>query len=100
MFIYVVFAGKMTQLSVVTPINWLIFLIIAFTTGSGAIFIYYYGLKKVKASVSTICELFFPVSAIIFDYLINGHVLSPVQWIGAIVLVAAIVKISFDNSRK
>lgn len=100
MFVYVTLTNKITQLSIMTPINWLIFLIIAFTTGSGAIFIYYYGLKKVKASVSTICELFFPVSAIVFDYLINGHLLSPVQWIATIVLVAAVIKISRDNARK
>ncbi|MFC1800852.1 DMT family transporter [Nanoarchaeota archaeon] len=99
MFIYVIFTRKITQLSVTTPTNWLIFLIIAFTTGSGAIFIYYYGLKKVKASISTICELFFPVSAIVFDYLVNGHVLSVVQWISALVLVAAVIKISLDNAK-
>ena len=88
------------QIGSVTAVNWVIFLVIAVTTGSGAIFIYYYGLTRVKASVSTILELFFPVSAIIFDYLINGHVLSLVQWIAAAVMVGAVVKISLDHVRK
>ena len=100
MLIVVLVAGKVEWFFKVTPVNWLIFLIIAVTTGSGAIFIYYYGLKKIKASVSTICELFFPVSAIVFDYVINGHVLSLVQWLAAIVLVAAVIKISFDHARR
>ena len=80
-----------------TPRNWLFILIISLTTGSGAIFIYYYGLTKIKASVATFAELMFPVSAIIFDYLINGKVLSPVQWAAAAVLLFAIVKISLSG---
>ena len=81
----------------ITTTNWLIFIIIALTTGSGALFLYYYGLNKVKAMVSTICELFFPVSAILFDYLINGQVLTPVQWISAAVMIFAILKISLNK---
>lgn len=98
MLIFVLVTDKVGQFFIVTPFNWLIFIIIAFTTGSGAIFIYYYGLKQVKAIVSTICELFFPVSAVFFDYFINSHVLSLVQWISAIVLVAAVIKISLDHA--
>jgi len=99
MLIAVLITSKVGQFFVMTSMNWLIFLVIAFTTGSGAIFIYYYGLKKVKASVSTICELFFPVSAVFFDYVVNGHVLSLVQWIAAIVLVSAVIKISFNQTK-
>lgn len=94
MLIFVLFTGKFSEFSNLTPFNWMIFLIIAFTTGSGAIFIYYYGLKEVKAIVSTMCELFFPLSAIIFDYLINKNILSIGQWIGAIILLGAIIRIT------
>lgn len=96
MLVVVLLLGRW-QIGSVTAVNWIVFLIIAVTTGSGAIFIYYYGLTQVKASVSTLLELFFPVSAIVFDYLINGHVLSLVQWIAAVVLVGAVIKISLDN---
>ena len=74
--------------------NWLIFLIIAFTTGSGAIFLYYYGLTRIRASVSTICELFYPVSAVIFDYIFNGVILSGFQLISALVMMFAVFMIS------
>lgn len=100
MLLYVLIWDKVGQFFSVTLTNLVVFLIIAVTTGSGAIFIYYYGLKRVKASVSTILELFFPVSAIVFDYLVNGHVLSAVQWIAAIVLVGVVVKISLEQARK
>ena len=94
MLIIVLLAGTLTQLELTTPQNWTILIIIAFTTGSGALFLFYYGLRNVKAMVATICELLFPVSAILFDYLFNGKVLSTVQWISAIVLMSAIIKLS------
>lgn len=94
MFVLVLFNGLFVEFKETTPINWTIFIIISFTTGSGALFLYYYGLRKVKAMVATICELFFPVSAILFDYLFNDRILSPIQWISSIVLLIAIIKLS------
>jgi drug/metabolite transporter (DMT)-like permease len=92
--IYVLASGLISQYQVTTPTNWLLFLIIGTTTGSGAIFIYYYGLRRVKAIIATISELLFPVSAILFDYLFNGSVLSPVQIASAAIMVFAIIKLN------
>jgi len=100
MLIIVITAGSYVQYENITNENWLIFLIIAVTTGSGAIFLYYYGLKKVRAVIATICELFFPVTAIILDYLVNGQRLSWVQWISAIILLLAIINLNLANSRR
>ena len=97
MTIYISISNKFQFLEI-TKINWVIFLIIAFTTGSGAIFLYYYGLKKIKAMTSTICELFFPISAIIFDYLFNKSILAPIQWIAAAVMIIAILKVSIQKN--
>lgn len=94
MLVYVVLFLKPAQFGQITTVNWAIFLIIAFTTGTGAIFLYYYGLNNVKASLAVICELFFPISTIIFDYAINGSRLSAVQWISAAVMVFAIVNLN------
>ena len=99
MLIYILVIGKLGEIQNVTSTNWLFFLIIAVTTGSGAIFLFYFGLNKVKAMVSTICELFFPISAIFFDYFINGHVLSLVQWVSAIIMITAIVEISYKRKK-
>ncbi len=89
---YIIFSGLMLEFSNLNYENWVIILIISLTTGSGAILMYYYGLKYIKASVSTIVELFFPISAILFDYIINHNVLSPIQWISAAVMIFAIIK--------
>ncbi len=99
MLIYVLITCKLGEFENITSTNWLFFLIIAMTTGSGAIFLFYYGLNKVKVMVSTICELFFPISAIIFDYLINHHILSIVQWISAIIMITAVVEISYKRKK-
>jgi len=47
--------------------------------------------------LATICELCFPVSAIIFDYFINDKILTPVQWVSAAVLVFAILKLTLEK---
>lgn len=99
MFFVVLSMGLLGEFAQVTPRNWLIVGIIAATTGSGAIFLYYYGLKNVKAIIATIMELFFPMSAILFDYFFNGHMLSPVQWVSAGVMIFAIINLNADNTK-
>ena len=99
MLILVLLSGKFTELSAVTSRHWAFFIIIALTTGSGTIFLYYYGLKKVSAMVSTICELFFPISAVFFDYLINKQSLTVAQWLSAFIMILAILKISYRRKR-
>ena len=78
----------------VTPFEFMIFCIIGITSGSGAILLYYRGLRYIDASVATICELSFPISSVVFDYIFNGRLLTPVQFMGAACLVFAILKIS------
>jgi len=100
MLIYMLLAGQFSGFRNATSQNWLIFIIISLTTGSGAIFLYYFGLKKTRAVVASICELFFPVSAILFDYWINDSVLSAVQWISAAVMLLAIINLNRREIRK
>ncbi|MEA3478695.1 MAG: DMT family transporter [Bacteroidota bacterium] len=99
MFFYLIIAGKLFQFNEITQMNLLIFLVIAFTTGSGAIFLYYFGLTKVRAIIATICELLFPISAIIFDYIFNDQLLSPVQWMSAAVMIFAIINLNRRNTK-
>jgi drug/metabolite transporter (DMT)-like permease len=94
MLIYVLITGKLLQFNNITSTNWIIFLVIAFTTGSGAIFLYYYGLNHVKAMVAVMCELFFPISTILFDYIFNDSLLSAVQWLSAGLMVFAIINLN------
>jgi len=70
--------------------NWQTLVIIVFTSGALAIFLYYYGLKKIPASIATLCELAWPVSAIIFDYYFNHNLLSGSQIAGATLLIIVV----------
>jgi len=88
------------QLPQVASLQWGILAIIVFTSGSTAMFIYYYGLKRIPASVATLCELSWPVSAIIFDYFLNHNILSPTQLLGAAVLIFAVYKATMLNQPK
>ena len=94
MFVIVALTSSFNEFNNITPANWLIFIIIALTTGSGAILLYYIGLNNITAKVATMCELCFPISSVIFDYLINGNVLSPIQFASAALMVISIIRIN------
>lgn len=90
--------GDIVHFASVSLKQWGIFFLIAFTTGGAAIFLYYYGLKKVTASVATICELAFPLTAVILEYFLRGNILNVVQWVGVIILIISIIKVSYLNN--
>ncbi|RUA07412.1 MAG: EamA/RhaT family transporter [Fusobacteria bacterium] len=94
MFLINLFSNNFGEFSKITTLNWQIFVIIGVTSGSGAAFIYYFGLRHVKASVATICELAFPISSVVFDYIFNGSILSPVQLVSIGIMIFAILKIT------
>jgi drug/metabolite transporter (DMT)-like permease len=74
--------------------NWKTLLLIVVSTGSVALFIYYYGLKQLPASHTTIYELFWPLSAVLIDWLYRGRVLDPAQLAGAVLLLTAIITLT------
>jgi drug/metabolite transporter (DMT)-like permease len=90
--------GKFDQLAATTATNWLFFVIIGLTTGSGAILLYYFGLHHIQANLATICELCFPISTVLFDYIVNGSVLSPIQWVSASCMLVAIYRLSQNQA--
>ena len=97
---FIIVMGLYADFKTLTTNNWIILLTIALTTGSGAILLYYYGLKYIKASASTLIELFFPISAILFDYFINGNVMSIIQWFSAAIMIFAIIKANSKNKKQ
>jgi drug/metabolite transporter (DMT)-like permease len=98
MLIIVLSSGTIVSVSEITSNQLWIFLIIAFSTGGPAIFLYYYGLKNISASVATICELAFPLVAVLLEYFVHDNILSPIQWVGATMLLISIIKVSGFNA--
>lgn len=85
------------QFALVTFRQWTTLAIIVFTSGAAAMWLYYFGLKKIPASLATLCELSWPVSAIIFDYLLNHNILSWSQILGTVILILAVYKVTMLN---
>jgi len=99
MFVIVLVTGHICDFSLITPRNWQFIVLIGLTTGSGAIFLYYYGLRNVRASISTFLELMYPITAVVLDYLVNKTVYSPVQWVAAFVMLFAIVMLNYKPKK-
>ncbi|MDD3285056.1 MAG: riboflavin kinase [Patescibacteria group bacterium] len=74
--------------------QWWLLLLIVFTSGAGAMFIYYFGLRRVSASAATILELFWPFSALILDYVFNHNYLNLAQSLAFFALLFAFLKVS------
>ena len=94
MLIIVVASGTLNSVADVSTKQIYIFILIAFTTGGPAIFLYYYGLKRIPASVASICELAFPLTAVILEFTLRDNILSPIQWAGALILLFSILRVT------
>ncbi|MBT6516795.1 MAG: DMT family transporter [Candidatus Marinimicrobia bacterium] len=72
--------------------------IIVMSTGSVALFIYYFGLKHMQASHATVYELTWPLSAVFLDWIIRGHMLGFAQIIGAILLLGSMILLTREET--
>lgn len=77
----------------------LIFLIV-FSTGSVALSIYYYGLKRLPATHASIYELFWPLSAVGIDWLIRGKFLDGFQILGGLMLFGSIILLTLRSRNR
>src|SRR3989338_10499377 len=86
--------GNQASLLALDQSQWIRLIIIVFSTGMVALLIYYYGLRKTPARVSSIAELTWPASAIFIDYFYFHTTLSPTQILGVALLAISIYKVS------
>lgn len=91
--ILIFFTKDLFEFNKISSLQWKYLFLIVFTSGAVAMFIYYFGLKRVTASTATICELFWPLSAVVLDYFLNKNVLNSIQIIASIILLFAFYKV-------
>ncbi len=96
---YVWFFEKF-QFSQMGSFEWRNVFIIAMLTGFFALSLYYYGLKKTKASVATLMELGYPVALTIINWKFLHIALSPWQIAGAVLLVVSVVAMALVGQKK
>lgn len=72
--------------------SWLIFITIG--PGFGAMYLYYLGLKKTKATMSALLELIWPLAAVVLNWIFLHEQLSLIQWVGAFMMLIAISRLT------
>ena len=87
-------SGSFGSFNSISSTQWGLLVLIVLTSGAGAMFIYYFGLRRVSASAATILELFWPFSALIMDYVFNHNYFNLIQLIALVVLLVAFFRIS------
>lgn len=98
--IWNVSSGSVKYFSVLTPKDWLFFLIIAVTSGVVSLFIYYKGLGQTRASIATLAELGFPLAAVLVNYVFLDAALKPAQLAGMAILLYAIFQLGNVNAQE
>ena len=98
--VFIIFSKNLYLFQHITPVNWLIFIIIIFTSGLPPIFLYYFGLKGIKANIAAFCELSLPISAVTVDYFVNRSYLSPTQFAGGTVMIVGIIMLVRNQGAK
>ncbi|MFA4833932.1 MAG: EamA family transporter [Patescibacteria group bacterium] len=99
-FFLIFFNGDLFKINEIGVLYWELLAIIVFTSGAGAMFIYYFGLKRITASTATICELAWPLSAVLLDYLLNKNILTGGQIIASVVLLLSFFMVVKEGGRK
>ena len=92
--LYLLLFGGYVALSTITTEQFGFLMAIVLSSGTVALSIYYFGLKKVPASKATIFEMFWPISAVIIDWVFFQHSLTWSQLLGAGLMLTAIYQVS------
>ena len=96
----IIYSGWSTIYSHISYEQWKILLLIVISTGTVALFVYYYGLKNLSASHTTLFELFWPLSAVVIDWIIIGRPLSTLQLSGAVILLASMTFLTQEKANE
>ena len=72
----------------------------ALIAGLAALLLYYKGLQATSASVASVCELAFPLTAVALNWLVLDVRLSAVQFLGSVVLITAVTVLALQNARE
>jgi drug/metabolite transporter (DMT)-like permease len=98
----ITFGTNWSPIKLLIPINAFIAIVLLtlFTGGVIPLGLYYFGLRWSKASVGGLAELAFPLLAIFINYLFLGFSLTPIQILGAIILLGVVSVMSYVNAKE
>jgi drug/metabolite transporter (DMT)-like permease len=82
-----------------TPAIYLKVLAMVFVSGLLGMYLYYRGLKQISAQMGSIAEMFFPLSAVIINWIFLGKQLSSIQIAGGVILILSSILIQRTRSQ-
>lgn len=85
---------------VVEPKNIGTILYLGIMTTSAAYILYLFGLKKVPSSSAVTLSLGEPLTAAVLSVVIVGEVLSPISWLGVVLLLGGIIVLTFSGRKR
>ena len=94
------YEGSLNQVATASGKDWLFVGIIAILAGFVSLMIYYMGLKSTKASIATLCELAFPVAAVVVNWIFLDASLTAMQIVGTGILLFGITRLTLVNQAK
>jgi drug/metabolite transporter (DMT)-like permease len=92
--LWVVASGQLSSLGELTGLDLLLIATVACVSGAGSLSLYYRGLRTTSASVATVAELGFPLTAVVVNLLVLGVWLRPGEWLGALALLTAVLALA------
>ncbi|MFX1534709.1 MAG: DMT family transporter [Promethearchaeota archaeon] len=100
--VFTLFAGPGNQIGSGIPLLGILCIVYAAVLTGGVIplAIYYLGLRWSKASIAGLAELAFPLLAIFVNFIFLGWGLTPVQLIGAAILIVVVTALSYINAKE
>ena len=90
----------LTEPPSVSARDWLLVFALAIVAGFVSLLVYYYGLRSTRASVATLCELAYPLSAVLVNWVMLDATLSLMQVAGGAILLMAITRLGVVNEKE
>ena len=99
-FMFMTVLGDTSSMGSITGMQWGYIIAITFSTGMVALALYYFGLKRILASRSTMLELVWPLSSLVVGYALLHDRLTITQGISAVLLLVVILAIGKMSADK
>ncbi len=91
MLVYGLLPALQTDYAAISPLGWVMFAQVTMLSGVVSFVCFYVGLHQIGPSRATMYQFFIPPTAAIFQWIIYGRALAPLQWLGLVVLMAGVV---------
>jgi drug/metabolite transporter (DMT)-like permease len=91
MLLYGLLPALHTDYAAISSLGWIMFAQVTIISGVVSFVCFYIGIHQIGPSRATMYQFFIPPTAAIFQWIIYGRALLPMQWLGLGVLMGGVV---------